>query len=359
MLNQAYHAPDMKQVYDTFLSSRRSKDTRAGYEKGLLLILGDPVAFLELASRDPFSAKMKLITWASTNPRGITASSMRTYFIGVKSLCDTAEIYLPWKNIYSVIPPSGVADEKAPPREAVQKLFQYCDLRMKVIIGIFFSGCRVGAFEWFTRGDLLEVAIGTRRLGRLVVYRGEPEQYVAFLTPEVMELVREYLSLREKSGEKMTPNSPLIRNSFSIQCPVPVRREAKATIQKLMQFYWRRIGYDTKNRDWGICHGFRKYAETMLCNSGMKWEDAELILGHRLRYYKATEAHLASEFSKFMGGLYMSDEPMLKEAVKEKDETISNLTNELSNITTRFLPEMEAMKRKIAEMEKKQSARSA
>jgi hypothetical protein len=64
MLNQAYHAStDMKQVYSTFLNSRRSKDTRAGYEKGLLLVLGDPVAFLELASKDPFTAKMKLITW--------------------------------------------------------------------------------------------------------------------------------------------------------------------------------------------------------------------------------------------------------------------------------------------------------
>ena len=44
---------------------------------------------------------------------------------------------------------------ESPPREAVKKLFQYADLRMKVIIGIFFSGCRLGAIEWFNVSDTL------------------------------------------------------------------------------------------------------------------------------------------------------------------------------------------------------------
>ncbi len=216
MLNQAYRTSvpslevDMKQVYETFIASRRSAATKRNYVRDLSLVLGDPVTFLELARKDPFSAKMKLIAWASANPRGVKPSSMRAYFIGVKSLCDTAEIYLPWKNIYSVIPPSGTADEKAPPREAVKKLFQYADLRMKVIIGIFFSGCRLGAIEWFNVSDLSEISVKQLKIGRLVVYRGEPEQYVSFLTPEVMDLIREYLSLREKAGEKLTPNSPLV-----------------------------------------------------------------------------------------------------------------------------------------------------
>jgi hypothetical protein len=46
--------------------------------------------------------------------------------------------------------------------------------------------------------------------------------------------------------------------------------------------------------------------------AGMKFEDAELILGHKLRYYKVDESHLASQFVKFMDGLSLTQELKLK-----------------------------------------------
>ena len=73
-----------------------------------------------------------------------------------------------------------------------------------------------------------------------------------------------------------------------------------------------------------MAHGFRKYAETRLVNAGMKWEDAELILGHKLRYYKADEKYLASQFVKFMHSLFMSETPQLQAKIsqveKEKED---------------------------------------
>ena len=119
-----------------------------------------------------------------------------------------------------------------------------------------------------------------------------------------------------------------------------------------MFLYWKRIGYGNSPR-LPYCPWVSQVRGDNALQAGIKWEDAN-DLGHRLRYYKATEAHLA-RVSKCMHGLYMSDEGLLKDEVKEKDSKISVLTDALDNVRSEFSSEMEAMKRKIDAMEKKYS----
>ena len=39
-------------------------------------------------------------------------------------------------------------------------------------------------------------------------------------------------------------------------------------------------------RDRQGAHGLRKFCKTQLSKAGLKWEDQEVLLGHRMAYYK-------------------------------------------------------------------------
>jgi hypothetical protein len=59
----------------------------------------------------------------------------------------------------------------------------------------------------------------------------------------------------------------------------------------------------------------------------MKFESAELILGHKLRYFKLEESHLASQFVKFIGGLYITRVPELEQKVAQLEDAATDVEN--------------------------------
>jgi hypothetical protein len=192
-----------EKLVEQFLATRNSNYTRRNYTMHLPLVVGDPVEFLDLAAISPKRAKFKIIDWITSHKEkgDVEGSTLQAYLTGLKSLCDYAEISLPWKQIYSTLPKSVPADERAPSFEAVRKIYELADLRQRVILGVFLSGCRVGAFSYFQLGDLPEIAVDGVQIGRIVIYRGEHEEYVSFLTPETMANIHEYLEFRRRYGE--------------------------------------------------------------------------------------------------------------------------------------------------------------
>jgi hypothetical protein len=78
-------------------------------------------------------------------------------------------------------------------------------------------------------GDLEETETG---LYKITVYQGEPEEYITFCTPEAKQAIIEYRQYRERYGEVITKNCPLIREQFdkrdmfSIQHPRRITEKA-------------------------------------------------------------------------------------------------------------------------------------
>ena len=346
---------DVKRTLEQFLETRTSKFTRRNYERQIREVLGDPLAFLTLASQDPREAKFRIVDWITSRKQEVSSSTLRTYLVSVKSLLDYAEITLPWKSIVATTGRPPTADIKAPSHEAAKKAYELADLRTRVIIGINLAGPRVGAYDWLRRRDLTEITAGGVTIGRIVIYRGEPEQYVSFLTPETLANIQSYLELRQRVKEEIGPDSPLVRTKFdpfprksARRGPRKIKAIQSASVQKILGDLWDRAGYPSATRDWALAHGFRKYAETRLVNAGMKWEDAELILGHKLRYYKADEKYLASQFVKFMHSLYMTDAPQLK-------AKISEIEKEKEEIKTEYYLKWRMTEDKLAQTEQKNS----
>lgn len=104
-----------------------------------------------------------------------------------------------------------------PTTEEIRRMIDVADIRIKCIILICTSsGIRVGAFENMVWGDLTPLYNNDKEITavKLLVYRGDAEEYITFVTPECYPALLQYKNLRKSIGEKITSNSPIIRDSW-------------------------------------------------------------------------------------------------------------------------------------------------
>jgi hypothetical protein len=86
---------------------------------------------------------------------------------------------------------------------------------MRVIVLILTStGIRIGGLAGLKISSLKKIEEFGLTLYRLTVYEGSSEEYICFTTPECTSAIDFYLSQREMWGEKLKPDSPLIRKEF-------------------------------------------------------------------------------------------------------------------------------------------------
>ncbi|PWU81739.1 MAG: hypothetical protein DLM72_05415 [Candidatus Nitrosopolaris wilkensis] len=97
----------------------------------------------------------------------------------------------------------------------IRRLLEVCDDRIKVMVLLFAStGMRLGALPTLKMRNFRSVNIENDKqikLYQITIYEGEPEEYITFCTPECSAAIDSYLSYRERSDEKIVPNTPLIR----------------------------------------------------------------------------------------------------------------------------------------------------
>lgn len=188
--------------------------------------------------------------------------------------------------------------------EQIHKVLEICDERLKAIILIYASaGIRLAALPSLRMKDLTEISVDEdekEKLYRIAIYEGYHEEYVTFCTPECYRAIYTYLSYRARSGEVITPNSPLIREQFDLHDSFKVKHAAKAidikTIskiirQKLIQSGVREIehvGIGNKEgskmrKDVPLMHGFRKFFNTALMNADVHYSIKELLMGHSIK----------------------------------------------------------------------------
>ena len=96
--------------------------------------------------------------------------------------------------------------DRAPTIEEMRKLVSVADLRTKcLILFLSSSGARIGSVEYLHWRDLSEVESEGRKLAEVVIYRGEPEEYDSFVTPECYEHLLSYKDIR-MSVKRLAPS---------------------------------------------------------------------------------------------------------------------------------------------------------
>ena len=165
--------------------------------------------------------------------------------------------------------------------------------------------------------------------GKIIVYSGEPEQYLAFITFEAAAALEKYLEYRKEHGEDAISTSPLFRDAFdptSTGSTTSEKHVKTMTAHAIRQHYnrlLRSIGLrkERKKRHDFSVHGFRKYFKTRAEQSGMKPINVEILMGHSVgisdSYYKPTETELLEDYLKSVDALTVSQENHLRHQVEK------------------------------------------
>jgi integrase len=269
------------------------------------------------------------------------------------------DVSLNWKKIRRVLPRARrYALDRIPTIEEIREIVEAADIREKALTFVFVSsGIREGAIQHLKAGDYTPIKVEGEKIvaGRLVVYSGDPEQYITFISPEACHALDKYLDFRREHGEEITKSSTLFRDKFdpikglygygktnSKQLIIPMTSPA------VRQYYNRLlftigIRNERKRRHDFSVHGFRKFFKTKAEIGGMKPINAETLMGHSTgisdSYYRPTENDLLDDYLKIVDHLTIRTESTFKaevEQVKERgsmnEDAIATLSDQLMKL---------------------------
>jgi integrase len=206
------------------------------------------------------------------------------------------------------------------------------------------AGLRRGALPGLRLKDLQK--IDKYQLYKISVYKNEQEYYVTFCTPECARYIDRYLDWRQRLGEQLKPNSPLLRISFDAvtqpNVPKPVSiYVVNSRVRALLERTGVRPAQETYQRtELMLSHGFRKFFKTTCINAGMNPLYSEYVMGHRSgltkSYFKPTDQELLEGNDKALG--YVA--------------AVNDLTINEEHRLTKKVNELQVKNDQIMEMEK-------
>ena len=136
------------------------------------------------------------------------AGTVINYYRAFKLFCEMNDFQLSWKKISKGLPKARKSsNDRAPTLDEIKKLIEYPDRRIRPIIFVMCSsGIRLGAWDYLKWKDVVPIHDEENEIiaAKLVVYRGEPEEYYSFITPEAYNAVKEWMNFRISYGEVIT-----------------------------------------------------------------------------------------------------------------------------------------------------------
>jgi len=213
--------------------------------------------------------------------------------------------------------------------EEIHTLLDNSDLKLRVIILLMASaGLRVGALPTLLISHLEKRG----SVYKISVYKGlkGKGKYYTFCSPECVTAIDTYLQYRERCGENITKDSPLLRkdfdSSFRESKVVPAMYDGirMSVYSLLVKSGIRVVGSNRRNRnDISMTHGFRKFYETMLVNSNIHETIIRKLTGHSengnltQRYARQTEEEMLEEYMKAVNNLTINEENRLRMKVEK------------------------------------------
>ena len=327
----------------------------------------DPDEFAKLAEAKPREADKILYRFTDKLKARVKAGELRplslTNFISpVKLFCFANDATgLNWMMIWKALGATGGKGKDRPPSvEEVKEILKRVDLRDRVAILIMLSGgVRIGAFA-DPRSDGSERPMmlkdfepmndekGRLQAVRLTVYPGETQEYFTFITPEAWGTLRDYLADREKRGEKIGPDTPILRDKYarvrSAHLGAASRPKAltNASIKSMMRDAIDKSEIRKRPKagriyEWKSSHGFRKLFENIV-QGHMKYAASHILAGHtgalnnRGSYDSFDPKDLLADYLKAVPALTVSsdyNEPAAKQAdvdeLKEENEKLRKI----------------------------------
>jgi integrase len=225
--------------------------------------------------------------------------------------------------------------------EQIAKVLEFCDDRTKLIILLFAStGIRLAALPALKFGDFRFFPFPGAGIHEITVYAGYKEEYITFCTPECARAINSYLNYRQRCGEELKPDTPLIREQFDINDSFRIKNPkhiSKSNVRQMIEAKLTQAGIRTidhvsdlskrskTRKSVPIIHGFRKFFNTALMNADVHPSFKELLMGHSIKlddvYYdvnsEKSRNKLLDEYSKAIDYLTINEENRLRQKVEQ------------------------------------------
>jgi integrase len=279
--------------------------------------------FVELARKDPEKAEKEISRYLiARKEEGVSGSTVSMTRDALKLLLTMNRVKtIDWDIINKMLPSvKRHANDRPPTVEEIRRLLVHADLKLKcAILLLLSSGMRNGALDFLKWGDIEEVRHKDYTFAKVVVYSGEAEEYVTFITPEAYRVLLEYRKVRENAGEKIGRNSPVLINEINKRAKkisLQVRAADSKTVRNRIGRLWREVltrearkgggGAQSQRYEFKQVHGFRKFFKTT-CEKYMKSLHVELLMGHSIgvsnSYMKPSVEELMDEYVKVIPAL--------------------------------------------------------
>jgi hypothetical protein len=348
---------------------KRSEWTYVNYMNNFRRMRLDPFLLAEEAISKPRKIEEYVLDWMNryieTHPRG--ARTVRQAVSDLKkslSYCGASQIR--WALLHEEASSINLPrqEDREVTKEEIRLIHDGGDKRLRFLNTLLYSsGIREGAFyyqvrpsmhwEYMRIKDLVPYTLDGVTIGKLTVYRGDPEEYVTFTSPENIKCFEEYKKDRILKGDNLVPESPMVASE-------KYNRFSRMRDHSILQVYdraWRQVGLPAGVRKFHEVHGFRKAFKSQLEDTPMKSIHIEALSGRpkgmdRNYYLPAEVEKRAREYIKYMDCLYISDVPRLeKQLNQEKNDNASRLVNiEAQLIVERDARLQEKRKREVLEI---------
>jgi integrase len=280
----------------------------------------------------------------------ITGSTLRNYVKVLKLFCEMNDLLVPWKKITRGLPRAkNYADDRVPRIDEIQKIFEYPDWRMKAIVcTMASSGIRLGAWDFLLWEHITPIIRGNNVIAaRIVVYAGDQEQYISFLTPEAFSELQKWMDFRKNSGEMITRKSWVMRDLWNTRlCSRrrgaaglvnnPVRLKSSGIKRLMEDALWsqgirKQLSPGKRRHEFQVDHGYRKWFKTQCEVSGMKSINIEILMGHSIgisdSYYRITENELLNDYLKAVNYLTIDENTTLRTQVTQLSQRSTEIVH--------------------------------
>ena len=376
---------ERKDPYQLFLDSIKNEETKRKYKKAVhrfLKLVPNKIyeesidvvpedqsleilarLFVELARKDPtivqniiaafIKEEKKLVESGDLNP-----NTLPNHIKPIRTLLDANSVPLHWKSLHKLYPRPKNTEDKAYTRDELQKMIEASpDITDKLIIHLFSSGgFRLEAWDFFTWKDIVffKNDDGSYKGAALLVYRGDPESYWTFITPEACQTLEHYRELwKSEIMRYPKPDEPLIKTvRFSV-----VRRLNALGVKRRIQKIVNKIGLrpplleGKKRHEVPLDHGFRKYFNTMMRRAKVNYLDKEDMMGHSVGLERHYERYQEEDYERFPE--YQKAIPFLTISDQERVKIENSMLRKEKSENKMQKMELEKIKKELANMDEK------
>ena len=272
-----------KIIYSNFINSLRSAKTKDVYDKSLKQFMKfsnvESYYSLLLLANQSQDIEEKIKQYIiDVRDRELSTSFMHIFLSSVKAFFEMNDIEnIRWHKLKRFMgEKTPKHDDRCYNHEEILNMLNVSDLKQKVVILLMCSaGLRVGALPTLLLKHLKKDP--SQAVYKIDVYKGlkGKGQYYTFCSPECVNAIDSYLEFRERCGEKITGDSPLLRKDFDSDFhesarnnvyPVNAHSISMSLFHLLIKIGVRTIDHvSSRNRkDVKLTHGFRKFFETQL-----------------------------------------------------------------------------------------------